>query len=242
MPVLTPADPVPRYARLAQLLRQRIDKGVWKPGERLPGLEGLMAEFGVARVTARQAVAILEREGMVDVRRGRGIHVRGRGTAGRTLQLQTSLARMAEVYRHDRPSLSLIDERRVDAPPQAVEWGKPVPAYRHLRRVHSRDGEPYCVISIHLDDAIFRLAPRRFRRETIIPVLLELPQVRIARAQQTLRISAADLETARLLGIRVNAAVAEVARVFHDADGCVIYVAEVIYRADFIRFQMDLEV
>ena len=56
MSLLSAGDPVPRYARLAQLLRQRIDKGFWKPGERLPRLEALMAEFDVARVTARQAV------------------------------------------------------------------------------------------------------------------------------------------------------------------------------------------
>lgn len=241
MQLLIPADPVPRYARLAQLLRQRIEKGLWKPGEHLPRLEALMAEFDVARVTARQAVAILAREGLVTVSRGRGTVVQYRASAGRTLHLQTSLAELAQAYRNDRPSLSLIDERRSDPPPQAMEWGTPVPTYRHLRRVHSRDGEPYCVISIHLDESIFRLAAPRFRRETIIPVLLELPQVRIARAHQTLRISVADVETARLLGIPVNSAVAEVVRVFRDADERVIYVAEIAYRADFIRFQMDLK-
>jgi GntR family transcriptional regulator len=242
MSVLNPADPVPRYARLAQLLRQRIEKQQWRPGDHLPRLEDLMAEFDVSRVTARQAVAILAREGWVNVSRGRGTLVQDRACAGRTLHLQTSLAALADAYRNDRPSLSLIDERRAEPPPSAMEWGQPVPTYRHLRRVHSRDGEPYCVIAIHLDEHIFRMAPRRFRRETIIPVLLDLPKVRIAHAHQTLRISAADLETSRLLGMPVNSAVAEVVRVFRDVDLKVIYLAEIAYRADFIRFQMDLAV
>lgn len=240
MSVLNPSDPVPRYARLAQLLRQRIQKQHWRPGEHLPRLEDLMAEFDVSRVTARQAVAILAREGWVNVSRGRGTLVQDRAAEGRTLHLQTSLAALAEAYRNDRPSLSLIDERRTQPPPAAHEWGQPASAYRHLRRVHSREGEPYCVISIHLDEDIFRMAARRFRRETIIPVLLDLPQVSIAHAHQTLRISAADVETSRLLGMPVNCAVAEVVRVFRDADLKVIYVAEIAYRADFIRFQMDL--
>lgn len=242
MPVLSPADPVPRYARLAQLLRQRIEKQRWKPGERLPRLEDLMAEFNVARVTARQAVAILAQEGWVTVSRGRGTLVQEQATKGRTLHLQSSLAELAQAYRNDRPTLSLIDERRTDPPAAAKEWGKPAPVYRHLRRVHSREQEPYCVIAIHLDEDIFRLAARRFRRETIIPVLLELPQVKIAHAHQTLRISAADVETAHLLGMPVNSAVAEVMRVFRDAEQRVIYVADIAYRADFIRFQMDLKV
>lgn len=244
MSVLNPADPVPRYARLAQLLRQRLEKQQWLPGEHLPRLEDLMAEFEVGRVTARQAVAILAREGWVQVSRGRGggALVQDRASAGRTLHLQTSLAALAQAYRNDRPTLSLIDERRTDPPPSATQWGTPALAYRHLRRVHSREGEPYCVISIHLDEDIFCLAPRRFRRETIIPVLLELPKVCIAHAHQTLRISAADVETARLLGMPLNSAVAEVVRVFRDADLRVIYLAEIAYRADFIRFQMDLKV
>lgn len=242
MTVLDRADPVPRYARLAQLLRQRIEKGLWKPGERLPRLEDLMAEFDVARVTARQAVGILAREGWVDVGRGRGTLVQDRAAAGRTLHLETSLAALAEAYRSDKPTLSLIDERSTAPPQAALEWGQPAKAYRHLRRVHSREGEPYCVISIHLDEEIFRLAPKRFRKETIIPVLVELPQVKIVHAHQTLRISVADVETARLLGMPVNSAVAEVVRAFRDGDQRVIYVAEIAYRADFIRFQMDLKV
>lgn len=238
---LSSADPVPRYARLAQLLRQRIAKQQWRPGERLPRLEDLMAEFGVARVTARQAIAILAQEGWVSVSRGRGTLVQDRAAEGRTLHLQTSLAALAQAYRNDRPTLSLIDERRTQLPP-SQPYGTPAFAYRFLHRVHSRGGEPYCVISIHLDEDIFRLAPKRFRRETIIPVLMELPQVRIAHAHQTLRIAVADVQTAQLLGMPLHAAVAEVVRVFRDADQRVIYVAEIAYRADFIRFQMDLTV
>jgi GntR family transcriptional regulator len=73
-------------------------------------------------------------------------------------------------------------------------------------------------------------------------VLLELEQVKVAHAHQTLCISVADVETARLLGMPVNSAVAEVVRVFRDSAQRVIYVAEIAYRADFIRFQMDLKV
>ena len=68
-------SPVPRYAQLADLLRQRIARGVWKKGEKLPSLDELMAEFGVARVTVRQAVERLTRESLVSPQRGRGTFV-----------------------------------------------------------------------------------------------------------------------------------------------------------------------
>jgi len=238
----SPLDPVPRYARVAQLLRQRINKGIWQPGDRLPSLEELMAEFDVARVTVRQAISLLAQEGRVTVGRGRGTVVQPAASREQTLHLETSLAELANAYRTDQPSLTLIDERRAQAPAAIIEAGTPVARYRHLHRVHAREGEPYCVIAIYLDESLFRRAPARFRRETIIPVLLDLPECRIARAHQTLQLSVADTETARLLGIARHAAVGEVSRFFFDDEDRVIYFAEVTYRAEYIRFKMALNV
>lgn len=241
MSILCLDSPVPRYARVAQLLRQRIDKGVWKPGDHLPKLEDLMNEFEIARVTARQAIGLLAQDGLVSVGRGRGTVVQFRPTTDQTLQLQTSLSEMANAYRTDTPTLTLIDEKRNALPRLTPNCGTPVEAYRYIKRVHARDGDAYCVIAVYLDEAVFRKAPMRFRREIIIPVLLELSDVTITRAHQTLRISVADVETSKLLDIPVNSAVGEVVRIFHDTDGKVMYVAEIIYRAEFIRFQMELK-
>ena len=232
-------SPLPRYVQLADLLRQRIARGQWREGDRLPTLAALTEEFDVARVTARQAVDVLAREGLLSAQQGRGTFVTGSPPRGRHLRLQTSLHELAEVYRHDRPRLTLIEE--ADAVP-AIEAreGRAAGRYHFMRRVHSRDGEPYCVISIYLEHGVFRMAPKRFRTETVIPVLLELPRVKIARANQTLVISAADVEVASLINIPVNAPVAEVRRVCVDAKGTVLYLGEVTYRGDFIRLEMDL--
>ena len=118
--------------------------------------------------------------------------------------------------------------------------GNPARRYHFMKRVHSRDGVPYCVISIYLDNRIFRMAATRFRRETVVPVLLELPRVKIARASQTLAVSSADVEVAGHIGIPVNSPVAEVRRVCVDPEGIVIYLGLVTYRGDFVRLEMDL--
>jgi GntR family transcriptional regulator len=109
-----------------------------------------------------------------------------------------------------------------------------------MRRVHSRKRQPYCVISIYLDETIFRKAPKRFRNETVIPILMEMPGHVIATARQRLTIGTADLEVSRLLRIPLNSPVAEVRRVFTARDGKVIYLGEVTYRGDFISIDMDL--
>jgi GntR family transcriptional regulator len=232
-------SPVPRYAQLAALFRRRIERGVWPPGAQLPTLESLTSEFGVARVTVRQAIQRLAQEGLVSAQRGRGTFVTAHPQHVSELKLATSLAALADMYRDDEPKLTLIEETSA-MPRLAAADGTPARRYRHLKRVHTRDGVAYCVISIYLDERVFRLAPQRFRRQTVIPVLLELPGVTVARAWQTLSIGSADVEVARLIGMAVNAPVAEVRRVCRDSDGVVIYLGEVTYRGDYIHLEMDL--
>ena len=234
------SSPVPRYAQLAELLRQRIARGVWGQGAKLPSLEALVREFEVARVTVRQAVDLLARDGLLSPQLGRGTFVTGQPAQDRWLRLETSLHALADVYRGDRPKLTLIEEAAARPALQPSD-GKAAPRYHFMRRVHSRNGQAYCVISIYLDERVFRMAPRRFRRETVVPVLLELPKVKIARARQTLAISTADVEVAGHLDLAVNAPVAEVRRVCTAPDGTVLYLGEVTYRGDYIHFEMDLK-
>lgn len=240
MPSVFGDSPVPRYAQLAELFRGRIARGVWPAGGRMPTIEQLMGEFGVARVTVRQAFNMLAKDGLVTSQRGRGTYVGDAPPRARPLRLGMTLRDLADLYRHDKPKLTLIEQTSA-APRLNAADGKPAPRYHFMRRVHSRDGESYCVISIYLDERVFRMAPKRFRQETVIPVLLALPRVRIAKARQTLEIGRADMEVAEHLSIPINTPVAEVRRVCTAPDGTVIYLGEVTYRGDYVHLEMDLE-
>lgn len=66
---------IPAYRQIALALQQRIDEGEWGAGGQLPTEPQLTAEFGVNRLTVRQAVADLERAGSVVVRHGKGVFV-----------------------------------------------------------------------------------------------------------------------------------------------------------------------
>ena len=231
---------MPRYVQVADVLRQRVARGLWPQGHRLPSLEALGAEFGVARVTMRQAVELLAREGLLAPQQGRGTFVSGRPTNGRWISVVTSLDELARMYRDTDPQVLNIDEATT-APALQPDEGTPAERYVFMRRVHSRDGERYCVINIHLDERIFRREPQRFRDETVIPLLTSMKDVTIAQAHQVLTIGTADLEVAHLLGVPAHSPVAEVRRVFRDEAGRVIYLGEVTYRGDAIRLQMNLK-
>lgn len=238
-PLLSSAHPLPLYAQLAELLRRQIGEAVWREGDRIPSQSELAERFDVARVTVRQAIALLEQEGLLASRRGRGTFVLAVPGAGRRLSVQTSLQRLVDMLRGDEPQLLNLTEG-VALPRLSEHDGKPAPTYTFMRRIHLRDGVPYCVIAIYLDGRIFCRAPQRFRREVMIPILASLPGVTIARAQQTLTIGVADADIAGHLGVPLGAPVAFVRRVFRAPDGTVIYLGEVTYRGDLVELEMDL--
>ncbi|MGF1592559.1 MAG: FadR/GntR family transcriptional regulator [Kiloniellaceae bacterium] len=56
-------------------LRQRIESGELKPGDRLPTEQELVKHFGVSRTVIREAVAGLRADGLVQPRQGVGVFV-----------------------------------------------------------------------------------------------------------------------------------------------------------------------
>src|ERR1051325_11295988 len=66
------------YRELADLLRQAIQHGDFAPGTTLPKQEQIATDYGVNINTVRQAVRLLEAEGLVTPVRRRGTVVRSR--------------------------------------------------------------------------------------------------------------------------------------------------------------------
>jgi len=70
-------EPVPRHSladELAQRVRQMIQAGGYRPGDRLPSIAALARSFGVAHPTLREALRKLEALGMVEIRHGSGVY------------------------------------------------------------------------------------------------------------------------------------------------------------------------
>jgi GntR family transcriptional regulator len=63
------------YRTIANQLQDRLNAGEWPPGERMPTESALAAEFGVNRLTIRQALAQLRQIGAIDIRQGSGTYV-----------------------------------------------------------------------------------------------------------------------------------------------------------------------
>ncbi|MGB7180655.1 MAG: GntR family transcriptional regulator [Burkholderiaceae bacterium] len=237
---LAGASPIPLYVQLADVFRQRIVRGQWTQGEMIPTINQLEQEFGVSRVTVRQAIQLLSKEALLTSQRGKGTIVTNVPAAQQQLRVETTLTDLFAMYRGDKPVLTNIAES--NARPTLHEGeGNAAPGYFHMRRVHARDGVKYCVISIYIEDSIFQLAPEKFRNEAVLPVLESLPSVQIGRARQKMHITKASAEVAQLLEVPPGEPMADVRRIFWSPDGTIIYLAEVSYRGDYIHLDIDLK-
>jgi GntR family transcriptional regulator len=70
------ADDRPPYRQIAAALRAAIAAGQLVAGDQLPSESELVERYGVARMTARQAIQELRTEGLVVAEHGRGVFVR----------------------------------------------------------------------------------------------------------------------------------------------------------------------
>ncbi len=227
----------PRYVLVASALRRRIQEGHWRVGDKISTLEELESEFSVARVTVRQAIELLQDEGLLKSHQGKGTFVLRSLENHRWLRLATDWDSLIDPIIENVP-------RFLDAgtPQELVidpEGGRTADAYEFLKSVQLKGSEPYAVASVHVAKHIHDRDPAAFRKRVALAVINEMEGLKIGRAHQTLRIAAADVETALQLKVPLNTPTAEAHCIVTDADGVVIYIGDIVYRGD--RVVLDIE-
>ncbi|MER7332057.1 MULTISPECIES: winged helix-turn-helix domain-containing protein [unclassified Micromonospora] len=71
----------PKWAQLADHIRARIESGEWAPGDKLPSTAQLKEEHRVSQTVVRQAILVLQTQGLVEGVHGVGVFVAERPTA-----------------------------------------------------------------------------------------------------------------------------------------------------------------
>ena len=93
---LEPNSGEPLYQQIAHQLRLRIAGGQLAPNDALPSARDFAAQLKVNFLTITKVYQILEREGLVEIRRGLGTYVTGIRPAARNAVHQKLLDELAE--------------------------------------------------------------------------------------------------------------------------------------------------
>jgi GntR family transcriptional regulator len=112
-----------------------------------------------------------------------------------------------------------------------------------MHRVHAIGGQPYAVLRLYLDDRLYRaLPPARFETDTVVCALKSLRPSPIRSGRQHVSIGRAAADDASWLEVPHDSPVARIRRYFEDRKGTLIYLGDVVYRGDFVSWEMDLDV
>ena len=98
-------DPTDLYEQVAAEIRRAIADGEAKPGERLPPAKDLAAVLGVNTNTVLRALRLLRDEGLLDFKRGRGVHVSGTPEHGALVDRARDLVELARHHGYRRQEL-----------------------------------------------------------------------------------------------------------------------------------------
>ena len=123
--------------------RFRIDRGIWKPGERIPNEVELAAELGCARSTVNRALRELAREGFLERRRRGGTSVPVAPVRRAVLDIPIIRQEVEGTGAEHGYRLLQRKRRRPSARIREMHGLDPEADMLHLRALHSADGRPF---------------------------------------------------------------------------------------------------
>lgn len=238
--MLDKGSPIPLYYQIAERIREDILAGVLPPGSQLPSERELTQRMGVSRMTTRQAVAYLVREGLLDVRPGVGTFVTEPKFTHDALHLLSFTEQMAE--RGEAVSSQVLEQMVVTPPKRVAEQlGLPRSAETvRIVRLRFANKVPVLLETTYLPA---HLCPGLEATDLTTYSLYRLLESECGlspqRARQTFEVTAANEYEQQLFGLPVGTVMILMEGVTFDAQERPIEAFKAVYRGDRFRFAFD---
>jgi GntR family transcriptional regulator len=225
----------PVYINIRDDLRARLVAGEWAAGERLPAEADLAANYGVARMTIRQAIGVLASEGAVVRRQGVGTFAVDRCPVRSTNKL---LSFAEEMYQQGHQLQAKLIRAAVEQPPPAAREALQLPSSAAavlIRRVRLVDGCPIIVQNSWLPNARFAgLAADPLLDGSPYATLEANYGVSIARATQVFSVGVADQRDAVEIDLHAGAPVLVITRTAYDASSRAVEFSVSVTRSGYL--------
>jgi GntR family transcriptional regulator len=228
----------PAYKKIQNSVRKRIDAAELKPGDAVASERELAKTHKVSLMTARHALAGLEREGIVERRRGAGTFVASPKIHFNKLMSYTEHMASRGLAPHSRVLVAKVveDEQEI-----AARLGLPAASRMvKIARLRLTGEEPFALETCYLPAAEYSgLVAAPLGRSSLFGALQREYGVELAYADEEIDATAADPDLAEMLGLSKGAAILRIRQVIYSTKGkATIYVVG-YYRSErhtlFIR-------
>jgi len=232
------------HLALANRLLQEINEGRYPPGSMLPGETELAKQHGLARGTVRAALATLEKEGLVDRRRGLGTRVLGVSVPSGFGQAVSGIEELIQYARDTRRVVNSLDEVVVDrvlARTLGVEPGSRWMCVSNTRIDPSQPASPVCAGETYLRIEL-AAATALLDEQTVAlcDLVARSTGVRTAEIDQELQACFVPDELAGTLNAEAGSPALRIIRRYYDAAGWLFEVSVSVHPADRFSYRMRL--
>jgi GntR family transcriptional regulator len=235
-------SPIPFYIQLMDVVRVKITRGEWQPGDQLPVEYSLCDTYGVSRTVVRQALRELELEGLIYRRRGKGSFVSEPKISGGLAQKLTGFYQDME-ERGTRPisqvlKLGVAPAGSSVAERLQIKGGTPVVELQRLRFV---EAEPIVLVTSYLPHALCPgLEKVDFREQSLYAYLQNTYGLVIASGQRYIEAVTADEDEAELLQVDVGTSLIHLESISYLEDSTPIEYFHALHRGDRTRLEVAL--
>jgi GntR family transcriptional regulator len=230
----------PIYQRIRDVLRDQIETGKYREGDRLPSESELVEEFSAARMTVRHALAQLVFENLIVRSPGRGSFVAPRKLGAATIDSASQMSFEEQISAQGRtPALKLLAFERIPAPPEVADHLH-IPRGEHvyrLERLRFVDEDLTGLEIRHIVDDVGKRIPRSSVKTTSTFDLLEAAlKEPLDTVDVSMFAAAADREIAAKLKVKRGAPILVREHVALDSRKRIVLYGHSIYRGN-LRFQ-----
>jgi GntR family transcriptional regulator len=222
---------IPAYKRIQNAVLQRIESGEWKAGDPIDSERQLAKAHQVSLMTARHALAGLDREGMVVRRRGAGTFVAPPKIHFNKLMSYTEQMASRGLVGFSR----LLCNKIIDYEPEIAARLAVTPDSRLIKveRLRYAANEPFALEAGYLSAEEFgRLTSTPLARSSLFSTLEHDFGVELAHADEEVDATSADPRTAELLAVPLGAPLLRIRQVIYSTKAkATIYVLG-FYRSD----------
>jgi len=222
---------IPAYQKIQATIVKRIDSGQLKPGDAVDSERELAKIHQVSLMTARHALTALEREGMVQRRRGAGTFVAPpRVHFNKLMSYTEQMSGRSLAVSSKLLSLGLIDTQQEIAARLALPSTSQL---IKLERLRMGANEPFAIETCYLSAEDFvGLTKAPLDRVSLFSILEQDYGLEIAHADEEIDATTADPHTAKLLGIASGAPVLRIRQVIYSTKGKTALYVLGLYRSD----------
>lgn len=234
-------SPIPIYHQLEESIKQLIESGQLKPGDALPSEREYSEQFGISRMTVRQAIINLVNERFLYRVRGKGTFVMEQKFE-QNLQGLTSFTEDMKA-RGMEASSKLINFEIIPADAKlasALNIQEHGPVYK-IKRIRLAENIPMALERTYISANLVQGLTSEIVKNSLYYYVEETLHMKIAGGTQVIEASIANKEEVKLLEIPELSPVMIMERSSKLEDNTVFEIVKSTYRADRYKFMIDLK-